>query len=90
MEILEKLLTSDIGKEKPDVLSLYFLYAKTADPDEYGRQLSDIKVDGAAEVLEISPHRIRKAKKVLFEYGLIQQVSMKNEENIIHHYIEVL
>jgi len=73
-----------LGKNTIDALALYHVYKKTA---EQGR--SPLSVDEIAELLNTSPHRIRKARKILFYLNLIDSATGQIDGRL-KHFTELL
>ena len=84
---------STIGKEKPDAIALLILYYNTLYPlhvDGETKHVTEIKVPDAMELLSISDRRVRKAKKILEDFMLLENISIKDPETkTIQHYIEM-
>ncbi len=88
-KIDELLEDPEIGKERPDAIALLILYRKHSSARKQ-MYLSPIKVDDASELLDISVHRIRKAKKVLRRKGYITDYSEQNPLRQVEHFIRLL
>ena len=82
-EILED---PEIGKEKSDAIALLLLYYKHSSK-KGTMQLTPVKVDDASELLDISIHRIRKAKKTLMNKGYIENYSAQGASGFIEHFL---
>ena len=76
------LITTNYGKEKPDMLAVYLLYYTYSK-----NNVSELKVPDLAEMLETSKYRIRKARKKLTENGYIHERSEKEGNGLISHYV---
>lgn len=86
LQVFDKLLDDEeIGKSKSDAIALYYAYARHIWKD----QLSVLKIPEAAELLGISPDRIRKARKVLLRLSLISLRTMPDDEGVVRHYVQV-
>ena len=88
-KLLEILDDPEMGKEKPDAIALMILYQRRSFVRNKKR-LSSVKVGEAANMLSISVHRVRKAKKVLIKKNFIAQHSEQNPLNQVEHFIKVL
>lgn len=78
----------EVGKARPDAIALLLLYQKHSQVKNKMR-VSAVKVDDAYELLSISTHRIRKARKVLYKKGYIADHSEPNSLGSLDHYIKL-
>ncbi len=84
-KIKEILTDENFKKEKSDAMALYLLYYLNSK-----NNLSWIKVPDASEDLQISVHRIRKAKQKLHENGFIDFHSERNPKyNVVEHFVVI-
>lgn len=84
MKIFEQIAEdSNTGKYKSDAIALYYAYVKHIWKDN----LSLLQVPRAAEYLNVSPDRIRFARKILFELDLIETKTMQYNDGTVRHFI---
>lgn len=86
LKVFDRLLDDEeIGKCKSDAIALYYAYSK----HQWKDQLSVLKIPEAANLLGISPDRIRKARKVLLRLSLISLHTIPDDKGIVRHYVQV-
>lgn len=86
LSIFDQLLYDEkIGKNKSDALALYYAYACHIQKDS----LSLLSVHNAAHLLNVSPNRVRKARKILTDLKLISSHSEQDEQGVVRHYVKL-
>lgn len=82
----DKLLYDEkIGKNKSDALALYYAYARHKQKND----LSLLSVHNAAKLLNVSPNRVRKARRILLDLNLISPQSQQDEHGVVRHFVKL-
>lgn len=78
--IMESIQQSTDDKSKTDAMALYYAYIK----HPFESDLCRLTIFDAAEYLSISADRVRKARKLLIDLGIIEPRTVRNEGGIFH------
>ena len=85
IDTLERILTENNVKNKSDAMALYFAYTKHI----WKGNLCLLQVPRAAEYLSMSENRIRKARQILTELGVISTNSCQDDDGVVRHFVEL-
>lgn len=82
---LDQILDGLEDKYKADAMALYYAYCKHLYTDDY----SLLPVPSAAQYLSMSEHRVRKARQILLQQGIISSKVMQDKEGVVRHFVEL-
>jgi len=78
--VMEIIQNNTDTKNKPDAMALYYAYLQHPWDDKFYR----LPIGEAAEYLNISADRVRKARKILIDLEIIVPRTFNDEQGIYH------